>query len=85
MRSPDQGNLQWCLGGAAPSGPCAQALGRLRSSSDSCPLLEFSPSSAIAHVCPVHPFLLPSLSPFPVDHRLALSLETSVKERLLLN
>lgn len=39
MRFPDQGSLQWCLGGAAPPGPCAQALGRLRSSSDSCPLL----------------------------------------------
>lgn len=85
MRFPDQGSLQWCLGGATPPGPCAQALGRLRSSSDSCPLLEFSPSSAIAHVCLVHPFPLPSLSPFSADCRLALSLETSVKERLLLN
>lgn len=64
MRSPDQGSLQWCLGGAAPPGPCAQALGRLQSSSDSCPLLEFSPSSAIAHVCLAHPLPCSACLPF---------------------
>lgn len=64
MRSPDQGSLRWCLGGAAPPGPRAQALGRLQSSSDSCPLLEFSPSSAIAHVCLAHPFPCPACLPF---------------------
>ena len=64
MRSPDQGSLQRCLGGAVPPGPCAQALGRLQSSSASCPLLEFSPSSAIAHVCLAHPFPCPACLPF---------------------
>lgn len=81
MRSPDQGGLQWCLGRAAPPGPCAQALGWLQPSSASCPFW----SSVLPLPWPMSVWLILSLaqphtwSPFPVDCRLPLSLETSVK------
>lgn len=79
MRSPDEGSLQWHLGGAAPLGPCAQDGGWLLPSSPSHPLSSSTP--ALPLLLPAWPILSPTqpktrsllpaghrLSPIPQDH-----------------